>query len=150
MGKRGPKPRPDRLKLAGGSRASALPECPSHLDPIAAKEWGRMVEVLAEAGLLTRTDGSVLALYCSAFSRWIRACEKIREQEDNTGNGLTEITGQGSLKVSPHVQIAAAAEAQMMRLLAEFGATPSSRARVSAPAEAPEDEFTKFLRSRKA
>jgi P27 family predicted phage terminase small subunit len=155
MGRRGPKPRPTALKIVAGVRADRIngsepvavpgrPECPEHLDATARTEWERIVPMLEESGVLSRVDGSAVALYCAAYSRWVTAKEKIEE------NGLVEVAGHGSLKVSPYVQIAQSAERDMLRLLAEFGGTPSSRSRVNAATPKPSDPFEAFVSRRKS
>lgn len=153
MAKRGPKPRPAALKLAGGTPAprpaapaiAGRPECPGHLDAIARAEWDRIVPLLDEAGILARIDGAALAIYCATYSRWVRASAELDAPE-----GLVAYTEKGGVKQSPYVQIAAAAERDMARMLVEFGCTPSSRSRVATKAEGPKDAFAEFLAKRKA
>jgi P27 family predicted phage terminase small subunit len=141
---------PPGLKLLKGERADrrpaaalqapiGTPECPDHLDATAREEWERIVPDLDAMGVLSRLDGSALALYCTAYSRWRKA------QGEVESYGLLTETALGGLKANPAVGIAAAAEAQMQRLLVEFGCTPSSRSRVKAGGEAPKDELGDFL-----
>lgn len=154
MGSRGPKPTPKALKiLAGVTRADRLndaeprplegiPDPPEILDADARAEWARIAPQLAAMRVLSEVDGAALALYCSHYSRWVQAERVVREK------GPVIATGTGSFKVSPHLTIAAAAMQSMLKILAEFGATPSSRSRVKAADQAePEDELTAFLRS---
>ena len=153
MAKRGPKPAPPALKLlrggrrdrdaAAGPRATGRPDPPAHLDAIARAEWDRFAPELEAMGVLARVDGSALAIYCTAYSRWVRATAELAKPD-----GLTADTGQGGIKTSPYVHIATAAEYQMSRLLAEFGGTPSSRSRLAAPGEGPKDDLADFLRRR--
>lgn len=154
MAKRGPKPKPAALRLAGADKApprpaspaiAGRPECPDHLDDVARGEWGRMVALLDEAGILSRIDGTALAIYCATFSRWVRATEELGGTE-----GLIVYTEKGGIKTSPYVHIAAAAERDMARMLVEFGCTPSSRSRVATRAEGAKDAFAEFLAKRKA
>lgn len=138
MAKRGPKPKPKELKIASGTRADRInpdaplplpgrPKCPPNIeaDPVALAEWHHMVELLEKMGVLSTTDAAALALYCSCYSRWNYAEDKIRTQ------GMTTTTAHGGTKVSPFVAISNAAIAQMQKLLVEFGCTPSSRSRVN-------------------
>ncbi len=153
---RGRKPKPTALKVLEGTRSDrlnpaepvpvpGLPECPEHLDEVAREEWARIVPQLDALGVLSRTDGSALALYCDAFSQWVQANEEIG------GTGLIVYTEKGGVKANPAVAMARAARAQMHRLLVEFGCTPSSRTRVhSTRPEAPKDDLSAFLARKKA
>ena len=151
MGKRGPKPKPTNLKILTNTRAdrvnqaepptvAGLPEPPEVLGPVARSEWERIAPMLAAMGILATIDGTALALYCQHYERWSEAESKLREF------GLVCPTGTGSVKQSPYLTIAAAAMAAMAKILAEFGATPSSRSRVKTEKPPEEDEITAFLR----
>lgn len=154
MGKRGPKPRPEPLKILAGERADRInpaapapipgaPECPEHLDEVARGEWDRMIALLDRMGVISRTDGAALALYCSIYSRWLRAKDEIRVDMLTTSDT-------GYLRANPAVAIAAKCEDQMARLLAEFGCTPSSRGRLNvAKPEVKRDKLGEFLARRK-
>ena len=153
MGSRGPKPAPTRLKLLSGVRADrinpaepepdpGLPDPPAVLGKVARAEWARMAPQLHAMGILSRVDGQALAIYCTHYERWAEAEAQVRKF------GLLVPTAGGSVKASPYLAIAAAAMRDMMRILAEFGCTPSSRSRVRLPDVAePEDEIDAFLRS---
>lgn len=152
---KGRKPQPPELKVLSGTRpdrvnaeapkAAGLPEPPAYLDDAALEEWHRLVPQLAAAGVLSRTDGAALALYCTTYSRYRAALR------DVAAGGITASTGTGGEKTAPAVGVLERCEAMMAKLLAEFGATPSSRGRVkAADAEGPKDEFTAFLNKRKA
>ena len=80
---------------------------------------------LLECGLLTEIDGAALALYCQAWARWIDA-EKNMAEYGTVVKGPT-----GALVPSPFLAIANKAMDQMMKMLVEFGMSPSSRMRVT-------------------
>lgn len=154
MGQRGPKPKPNALKVLAGTRKDRIagvgptpppgpPEPPGHLDEVALAEWGRMVDLLSEMGTLTSADGAALALYCSHYSTWVDAREKLRT------NGATIATENGGEKTSPYVAIANASARAMERLLAEFGCTPSSRGRTSSQRTPAKSALELFLEKRK-
>lgn len=149
MAKRGRKPAPTALKKLAGVRADRInggeppmaagrPECPDHLDDDAREEWERIVPLLDEAGILARADGAALAIYCTTFSRWLRAKAELKY-------GLTVMTEKGGQKASPLISVVNQAEALMARLLAEFGATPSARSTLRLPEKPPVDELSAFL-----
>lgn len=51
----------------------ALPAPPDHLSVEAKLEWDRVAEELYRARILTKIDRSVLAAYCQAYGRWVKA-----------------------------------------------------------------------------
>jgi P27 family predicted phage terminase small subunit len=151
---RGRKPKPAELKILEGVRAdripsgvatavAGVPECPEHLDDDARAEWFRILPELQQLGVLSRTDGAALALYCDAYSQWVSANREI------VTHGLMIETDLGGMKANPAVAMARAAKAQMHRLLVEFGCTPSSRGRISVSKAEPENALTELLRKRK-
>lgn len=153
MARRGRKPAPKELKILSGSRADRIPiEAPAAIpglppipdwlesDAYAAAEWARVVEDLEALGVLSRTDWAALVCYVAAWSRWRRA-----EAELLKPGAFTVATETGE-KSNPVVAVANAAHAQVTKLLAELGLTPTARARVrSASPEAPRDSLEAFL-----
>jgi P27 family predicted phage terminase small subunit len=102
-----------------------LPACPPHLHGEARKEWSRLGRKLRDFGLVTDIDKAALALYCQAWARWIEAEDALRNF------GVVLKSPSGFPIQSPYLAIANKAMDQMTRLLAEFGMSPSSRARVT-------------------
>ncbi len=143
MGKRGPKQTPTKiLKLRGSTlvtkeRESAevcgpegVPECPDWLDDEAKAAWHDVAPMLESMGVLTRVDGHALARYCRLWSRWRKAEAFIAEKGDmyplRDENGSVKYFHQW-----PQVAIANKLAQQLTKLEAEFGMTPSSRARLA-------------------
>ena len=153
--KSGPKPQhPTLKKLRGNPGQRKLnedfpkpdptrPACPRWLDKEAKAEWKRIVPALHEVGMITKVDRTALAGYCSAYSRWRRAEEALRDgftyQYIDTGFKTKEA-------VKPEVKIAQESLKQVRMFCAEFGLTPSSRGRMQVP-DLPkgEDEMEKLL-----
>lgn len=147
----GRQPKPTVLKrLAGnpGKRklpsqeprpTGGIPSCPKHLSKIAREEWSRLSGELGRIGLLTSIDRAALAAYCAAYARWVDG-QKLLDK-----GGMTTLTPQGMVMVSPYVTIVNKAVDQMVSIAAQFGMTPASRARVSADREPPKDAFDEFL-----
>jgi P27 family predicted phage terminase small subunit len=135
--------RASRLVPAASAADSGRPVAPSHLGKEARGEWDRLVAELEARRVLTPADGPSLALYCDAWDRARQARERLDE------DGLVTKTGQGALKVHPLVVVETKARDQMLRVLVEFGLTPSSRARVAAQAEPEADALATFLAARK-
>lgn len=133
---RGPKPMPSNMRLVTGSTgkrplpedepkvAVSMPAVPDYLDPVAKAEWPNIVGLLFAMQVMTEADVTALALYCDAFSRWRRATDQV-----NT-TGMVVTTVSGNLIQHPYQAAANKAHDQMLKLLVEFGLTPSSRTRV--------------------
>ena len=152
MGERGPAPKPTRLKLLEGNPGKralpkneprpelGAPDMPEWLPEDAKDEWQRVAPELSRLGLLARIDGTSLAAYCEAFSRWKQAVEIMAR------DGVTFVTSAGYVAQHPAVGIANKAMAEMLKFGREFGLTPSSRGRMSLPGEKPEaDPMEKLL-----
>ena len=138
MARKGPPPKPTKLKLLSGTwrkdRATPgeptpkieVPSPPSHLDAEARSEWKRISVDLARLGLVAKIDRAMLALYCQTWSRWVEA-----ERELKRG-GLTVSSPNGYNIPSPYVSIATTAAKDLRGLASEFGMSPASRTRVKA------------------
>lgn len=149
---RGRKPKPTHLKLLEGNPGKrplpknepkprpVTPPCPKWLDTEAKREWRRVSKELERLGLLTIVDRAALAGYCQAYARWKQA-EEILDVE-----GLTFTTPNGYVQQRPEVAIAQKSLQLMRAFGTEFGLTPSSRGRISAPGgEGAEDEMDRLL-----
>jgi P27 family predicted phage terminase small subunit len=136
---RGRRPKPTRLKLLTGNPGkrplnadepkpeAATPECPVELGPVARREWDRMAAELAPLRILTQLDRAALAAYCGAYAMWAEATESIQKY------GTMVKSPTGYPVQSPYVSIANRQAEIMMRIASEFGFTPASRTRISAP-----------------
>lgn len=134
-------PKPTALKeLAGNPGKRPLnqrepkptvkaPSCPSYVQGEGRKEWRRVARLLVQLRVLTEADRSALAMYCMAYSRWVEAEAKIREE------GMIVVSSNGYVRQNPYVLIAGEAMRQMRGLLSDFGMTPSSRAKVQVAEE---------------
>jgi P27 family predicted phage terminase small subunit len=148
---RGRKPKPTALKeLAGnpGKRAlnhkepkpvAGIPACPNHLRGAERTEWKRLIAELDEMKLLSKVDRAELALCCSAWGMYVKACNKIKKQ------GEVIISDQGGMYQNPWIAIRNKSMEQVHRFYTEFGLTPSSRARVKVDAPSEEEELEKML-----
>ncbi len=85
---------------------------------------------LFEAGLLSEIDGPALTIYCLTWARMVDAEEKLRQF------GAVIKSPNGYLVQSPYLSIATKATEQLMRIMSEFGMTPSSRSRIHVSGQA--------------
>lgn len=138
---RGRRPKPTRLKVLTGNPGkrplnadepkpeAAIPDAPAELSPAARAEWDRLAAELGALGMLTRLDRAALAAYCGAYALWAEATEAIQKY------GAMIKSPQGFPIQSPYLAIANRQAEIMMRIASEFGFTPASRSRISAPIE---------------
>lgn len=115
------------------------PKCPSNISRKAKAEWKRIAPKLERIGILTEIDGSALAAYCQAYSRWVEAEEKLKDED------LTVTTANGNVLQNPLVNIANKQMLLMHRYLTEFGMTPSSRTRIQVKKDDGESEMASYL-----
>ncbi len=137
MGKRGPPPKPTRLRVLEGNPSkralndrepeppAGLPHCPKELDRAARAEWRRVGSALEEMGVVTQVDGAALAAYCALYSRWLEAESQIKK------HGMVIRSPNGHLMQSPYLNIANKCLDKMRGFLQELGLTPSSRSQVT-------------------
>ena len=150
MGRRGPAPKPDKLKALEGnpgkrklnldaSEPEGMAKCPTDLSVAAKNEWKRVAKELHDLGLFTIIDRTALAVYCDAYDKWITATKALDEHgltmEYTNKNGSTNITAR------PEVNIATKYAQIIKSFCAEFGLTPSSRCRLLLPKDKEDDSF---------
>ena len=147
---RGRRPKPTRIKLLTGNPGKrplnhdepkpeiAVPDCPVELGLVARKEWERMIGELSQLRILTNLDRAALAAYCGAYAMWAEATEAIQKY------GSMVKSPSGYPVQSPYVAIANRQTEIMMRIASEFGLTPASRSRISAPAPPEHDLFSAY------
>jgi P27 family predicted phage terminase small subunit len=148
---RGRKPVPTALKLVRGNpgkrpipeteaRPSPDVQMPDWLSRDAKLHWPTIAEPLRAAGLLTALDATALGLYCEAFVLWKDANDKIVKF------GPVVKGAAGYPVRSPFLTIANQQSELMLRILVEFGMTPSSRSRVTATPPDDTNPFSKFVK----
>jgi P27 family predicted phage terminase small subunit len=157
---RGRKPLPTHLKLVKGNPGKrplkadsvqpppALPMPPAHLSDAAKVEWGRVSSTLYALRMLTDIDTAALGAYCEAYARWKEASDALAQmrQADPAMRGLLIRTSNQNIIQNPLIGIANKAAADMVRYAAEFGMTPSARARIELGDQAPiKDPASQFF-----
>ena len=145
---RGRRPKPTRMKVLTGNPGKrplnvdeprpepAVPECPPELGPVARQEWDRLAGELGSLKILTVLDRAALAAYCNAYGLWAESIEAIQKY------GTMVKSPSGYPIQSPYVSIANRQAEIMMRIASEFGFTPASRSRISAPTKSEPDLFS--------
>lgn len=159
MGQRGPKPKPSaQQKREGTYRAdrrrgepeaeASLPPVPEWLDEQSRRYWSELGPWLVEAGLLTRLDQTALALLCRSLTDYLQACEVIEAAATASGTKFVAYTESGNVIQHPAVGVANRAWERLVKLLREFGMTPSSRAGLHLPAPEKEDDLLALIKKR--
>jgi P27 family predicted phage terminase small subunit len=130
---------------------SDMPDPPKHLDAYGLEEWDRIAHGLNVMGVLSQVDQSALAAYCMAYSRWRTAEEEMQKRVAKGGAlaGLVDKTAAGNIIQNCLVGIANKAAADMVRYAAEFGMTPSARARLGVGSEKPKSKFEGLISVKK-
>lgn len=136
----GRKRKPTQLKIVTGNPGKRpLPKdepqpkalkktakAPAGMSAQAKKVWPRVVKILADMHLFTEADTDAVRMYCENFARW-----EIANKEITTRAGMVDIhPTSGALVISPYHKIAKECEANMFKIMTEFGMTPSSRTKV--------------------
>lgn len=146
----GRKPTPTHLRLVNGNPGKRplplnevqpvveIPQTGMHLNPHAktfAKDIG---PELAKYGLISNLDRPMFEMLCQAYGRWKQAELKMQAiAKESKGDGLLIKTPSGYPVMSPYLIIANKAMEQLKVLLAEFGMSPSARARVTPSSQMP-------------
>ena len=165
MGRRGPRAVPTKLKILRGNPGKrpldksepkpdiAIPDPPKHLGKTAIEEWDRISKQLYDLDLLTKVDRAGLAAYCVTWERWVHAEQRIIGLDEDgkrtkDPSGLVFITKNGYPIQNPYLIIADKAMGQMVKLLSEFGMTPSARSRIqlSSKKQDEDDPFAMYDR----
>lgn len=153
MGK-GRKPTPPHIRLLEGSRprnrtkpdemaiiCPGVPEPPPHITGIALEHWRYVANHLGRASLLELLDLGQLSNLCIAYELTVLAKDHI----DAHGAMIVDMKT-GNIKRNPACAILAEAQARYHSISAEFGLSPSSRAKLKMPPKnAEDDELEKFL-----
>jgi P27 family predicted phage terminase small subunit len=122
-----------------------MPECPAWLDDDARAKWFATVSELQALDMLAKIDGDALARYCDTWVWWQRTREFLKEN----GDTYTAKNEDGTIRYMqqyPQVAIAHKLAAELTRLQACFGMTPSSRSEVKPAKKAVDKSPTRFFK----
>jgi P27 family predicted phage terminase small subunit len=149
MGKRGPAPKPTKLKILAGNPGRrpintrepqptrGIPSQPSWLSAEAKAEWKRITPELDRLGVLTIVDRTALTAYCQAHAELYEASRLLNsEGRIITVDVFARESGEkvGTRRVvHPAVRLQREAFRIIKQFLGEFGLTPASRTRLKSP-----------------
>ncbi len=139
----GRKPKPTALRLVEGNREHRpintgepkpkliMPPCPMIVEGHAREVWDLLGPQMVSLGILTEVDWMGFAALCIEWATYVEAKKALKE------GGAVWQSDSGYRQSVPEVKIANEALGKVKALLAEFGLTPSSRARLNL--DGPED-----------
>lgn len=154
----GRKPKPSKLKERQGNpgkRALNKNEpnsgdfsgvkCPTHLSETGKHAWKKLREILGDdMKVLQRADSFALEMLASAYDEWRTLTKMINKQ------GLTikrkDTHGHLVSKANPLLKQRNETNNKIIRLLSEFGLTPSSRSRLVSNEKNEDDAFMDWLK----
>jgi P27 family predicted phage terminase small subunit len=110
----------------GDASITRKPNCPKELlrDGHAIDAWHSNLEIMIERKQFASEDIPLLINYCNAWSHSIAIESELEE------TGYTEMTATGGSKVHPVVNVKNIYVNQLMKLGAQLGLNPMSRARI--------------------
>lgn len=147
MGQRGPAPKPVELRV--GHRANpdyassnicntpapkkGSPPMPPDMSEAAQAHWHKTLAILEDMRVVTVADGDVLHHYCETFVKWDEA------RKDVDLHGISEQAGKdGRSFPRPEYRVFKDMSAELFRLFAVLGLSPSARARIEVTPKDPE------------
>lgn len=136
------RPRPEAENGSQNARASFLPPKPTNLNGVAAEVWKYLEPLLDRIGVLETTDFIALQILCEVYKQWY----DVNEWLDKNSMMVIVRDKHGNVKSilePPQVRQRTKLQDQLIKLLREFGLSPSSRAgldRLFNPDEPPQDD----------
>lgn len=142
--KRGPKPKPVKLKLLQGNLGKrklptneiqppvTRPEAPEHLNPYATDEWNRVIDIMYEHGMVTDLDVVTFGAYCSAYGEWRLAEEEMKKVGKKSPiSAILQVTKNGNVIKNQLACVARTARSDAVRYGEMLGLSVSARARLA-------------------
>lgn len=145
MGKRGPIPKKDALKIMSGQLSLTKqngandiatflepPDAPKHLTKEEKEIWNYTVELLRPMKVLEKIDWGVLSAYCCSYVRWRQAETEIQKMSKSSNlRGLVSPGANGNIVVNPLVNISKHERNALVQYAVQLGMTPAARMRVN-------------------
>jgi P27 family predicted phage terminase small subunit len=133
---------------------------PSHLDPIAKKEWKRLAPLFVQIGILTELDGMAFGELCASYAASVRIAMALKEcgykvlaekhsfMEKKGDEGRSDEVMAVELKINPLFAQQRLASQTLRFWCNEFGTTASSRGKINVPGGGQVDPQEDFLNGR--
>lgn len=155
---KGRRPTPTHLKLVKGNPGRrpvnkrepkaprSRPSAPVHMSDRARETWGYVTGLLDRMGVLTEVDGVALEMLCEAYADYLAARAELKAFGSEY-YATSTAAGDQMHRVHPAVAQRNDADRRIRAWLAEFGMTPSARARVKADGIEDEDPAENYFAS---
>jgi P27 family predicted phage terminase small subunit len=142
----GPAPKPVELKILEGNPGRrplptnhpkprpVAPKPPYKLHPVARRFWKEHAPKLEAMGILTEVDGPAFVMMATHYAMAWEAGQVLRDE------GLVVEDERGLPRKHPILQVLRDSSAAFRMYAAQFGLTPSARAKLSIP-EPDDDDF---------
>ena len=120
---------PQRENKSAPAADGIAPQMPKWFRNYEKKKWAELVIDLTANGVISSDTREILIAYCTAYSDWMEAREKVRE----TGLALEGVDKGGNVQITRNTYVTEMSKFrdQMNRLLPEFGLTPASRQKLT-------------------
>ncbi len=158
MGLRGRAPEPSELlKLKGSHRAKSrakageptlpikVPSAPNWLSKEAKAEWRRQAKHLKAMRVVTEADRAALTCWCEAWAEFVSLAVAIQAKVKPVSEGGLGPLGYTAAIAEGLINAKTSATKRLLALAAQFGFTPSARARLRAQPEEKADPMEAFL-----
>ncbi len=158
MGARGRAPEPtELLKLKGSHRAKSrekqgeptlpikVPLCPSWLPKEGKAEWRRQAKHLLAMRCVTEADRAALTCWCEAWAEFVALVAAIQLKVKPVSEGGLGALGYTAAIAEGLINAKTSATKRLLALAAQFGFTPSARARLRAEPVPTSDPMEAFL-----
>lgn len=139
---------PGRINKLEPAALSDEPTCPDHLDDVGRATWHRTCDVMRRMGYLSASYQDALDIYAETYSNYRQALEAVEKygqvlvSKDKNGNLLVR---RNPFSVELHKY-----HDELMKILQEFGLTPSSKTRVSGDGPKELDPLSAILQQRQS
>lgn len=110
------------------------------VEPAAVEKWHELIPLLQQLGTITLADAEALAVLCEVYAAAQSCLLELR------ASGPVMKTDLGGVKPNPAGPLFRSLVALQVQIMAEFGLTPSSRARLGNAEEKPGDEVADFFK----
>lgn len=114
----------DARREAEPKAATGAPPRPQWLNPTAAVSWDYLIGHLDIMGTLSQSDQQAIAMICQAYGIYADAMAEV-----NAHGAVVTIAGQP--QPNPYLSVANKQATILMKMLPEFGLTPSARSRIA-------------------
>lgn len=120
-------------------------KAPTFLDPMAKKEFKRVVELLKQLDVVQNLDLTVLAIYCDAYSNYVKLSKQV--QEHGSVEFYTNTQGFENKVVSSYVQAKSKYIEIIFKCSGKLGLSVSDRLKLIVPKEDEDkDELLRVLK----